>query len=247
MKKSLKCFNVVTIIALLLSITLPSPSAFAEIHKKSWDELQGNDVRIKAEQVNAEIYRGEVAEREHVFQYTIENTGDTPIQELVLKQNNENEITFLSQSMKVNGEKLPENKVADFYVEEKDKGGKLLSSNLKIRDLKSHEKMTVLIKASRTQHFNKEYKQKISVQKDQVQIGSMSFDVEGIPSEDKVEATADDEADSSKKSVVPSVNNTTKKVDEKLKVSVEDTNKPTSNTELVKQPVTEAEKQPEKR
>ncbi|HDR4634094.1 TPA: DUF11 domain-containing protein [Bacillus cereus] len=246
MKKSLKCFNVVTIIALLLSITLPSPSAFAEIHKKNWDELQGNDVRIKAEQVNAEIYRGEVAEREHVFQYTIENTGDTPIQELVLKQNNENEITFLSQSMKVNGEKLPENKVADFYVEEKDKGGKLLSSNLKIRDLKSHEKMTVLIKASRTQHFNKEYKQKISVQKDQVQIGSMSFDVEGIPSEDKVEATADDEADSSKKSVVPSVNNTTKKVDEKLKVSVEDTNKPTSNTELVKQPVTEAEKQPEK-
>ncbi|MDA1523851.1 isopeptide-forming domain-containing fimbrial protein, partial [Bacillus cereus] len=246
MKKSLKCFNVVTIIALLLSITLPSPSAFAEIQKKSWDELQGNDVRIKAEQVNAEIYRGEVAEREHVFQYTIENTGDTPIQELVLKQNNENEITFLSQSMKVNGEKLPENKVADFYVEEKDKGGKLLSSNLKIRDLKSHEKMTVLIKASRTQHFNKEYKQKISVQKDQVQIGSMSFDVEGIPSEDKVEATADDEADSSKKSVVPSVNNTTKKVDEKLKVSVEDTNKPTSNTELVKQPVTEAEKQPEK-
>ncbi|EDX58529.1 cell surface protein [Bacillus cereus W] len=246
MKKSLKCFNVVTIIALLLSITLPSPSAFAEINKKNWDELQGNDVRIKAEQVNAEIYRGEVAEREHVFQYTIENTGDTPIQELVLKQNNENEITFLSQSMKVNGEKLPENKVADFYVEEKDKGGKLLSSNLKIRDLKSHEKMTVLIKASRTQHFNKEYKQKISVQKDQVQIGSMSFDVEGIPSEDKVEATADDEADSSKKSVVPSVNNTTKKVDEKLKVSVEDTNNPTSNTELVKQPVTEAEKQPEK-
>ncbi|MDR4322951.1 DUF11 domain-containing protein [Bacillus paranthracis] len=246
MKKSLKCFNVVTIIALLLSITLPSPSAFAEMHKKSWDELQGNDVRIKAEQVNAEIYRGEVAEREHVFQYTIENTGDTPIQELVLKQSNENEITFLSQSVKVNEEKLPENKVADFYVEEKDKGGKLLSSNLKIRDLKSHEKMTVLIKASRTQHFNKEYKQKISVQKDQVQIGSMSFDVEGIPSEDKVEATADDEADSSKKSVVPSGNNTTKKVDEKLKVSVEDTNKPTSNTELVKQPVTEAEKQPEK-
>ena len=45
-----------------------------------------------------------------------------------------------------------------------------------------------------------------------VQIGSMSFDVEGIPSEDKVEATADDEADSSKKSVVPSVNNTTKKL-----------------------------------
>ena len=40
--------------------------------------------------------------------------------------------------------------------------------------------MTVLIKASRTQHFNKEYKQKISVQKDQVQIGSMSFDVEGF-------------------------------------------------------------------
>lgn len=246
MKKSLKCFNVVTIIALLLSITLPSPSAFAEIHKKSWDELQGNDVRIKAEQVNAEIYRGEVAEREHVFQYTIENTGDTPIQELVLKQNNENEITFLSQSMKVNGEKLPENKVADFYVEEKDKGGKLLSSNLKIRDLKSHEKMTVLIKASRTQHFNKEYKQKISVQKDQVQIGSMSFDVEGIPSEDKVEATADDEADSSKEEVGPSPDSTTKKITEKLKVSVEDTNKPTSNTELVKQPVTEAEKQPEK-
>ncbi|KXY68424.1 isopeptide-forming domain-containing fimbrial protein, partial [Bacillus cereus] len=246
MKKSLKCFNVVTIIALLLSITLPSPSAFAEIHKKSWDELQGNDVRIKAEKVNAEIYRGEVAEREHVFQYTIENTGDKPIQELVIKQNNDNEIIFLPQSVKVNGEKLPENKIGDFYIEEKDKGGKPLSSNLKIRDLKSHEKMTVLIKASRAQHFNKEYKQKISVQKDQVQIGSMSFDVEGIPSEDKVEATADDEADSSKKSVVPSVNNTTKKVDEKLKVSVEDTNKPTSNTELVMQPVTEAEKQPEK-
>ncbi|MED1609504.1 isopeptide-forming domain-containing fimbrial protein [Bacillus paranthracis] len=246
MKKSLKCFNVVTIIALLLSITLPSPSAFAEIHKKSWDELQGNDVRIKAEQVNAEIYRGEVAEREHVFQYTIENTGDTPIQELVLKQNNENEITFLSQSMKVNGEKLPENKVADFYVEEKDKGGKLLSSNLKIRDLKSHEKMTMLIKASRTQHFNKEYKQKISVQKDQVQIGSMSVDVEGIPSEEKVEANADDEADSSKKEVGPSADSITKKVDEKLKVSVEDKNKSTSKTELPKQPVTEAEKQPEK-
>lgn len=69
----------------------------------------------------------------------------------MLKQSNENQITFLSQSVKVNGEKLPENKVADFYVEEKDKGGKLLSSNLKIRDLKSHEKMTVLIKASRTQ------------------------------------------------------------------------------------------------
>ncbi|MEB9457671.1 isopeptide-forming domain-containing fimbrial protein, partial [Bacillus anthracis] len=246
MKKSLKCFNVVTIIALLLSITLPSPSAFAEIHKKSWDELQGNDVRIKAEQVNAEIYRGEVAEREHVFQYTIENTGDTPIQELVLKQNNENEITFLSQSMKVNGEKLPENKVADFYVEEKDKGGKLLSSNLKIQDLKSQEKMTVLIKASRTQHFNKEYKQKISVQKDQVQIGSMSFDVEGIPSEDKVEANADDEADSSKKEVGPSPDSTTKKITEKLKVSVEDKNKSTSKKELPKQPVTEAEKQPEK-
>ena len=246
MKKSLKCFNVVTIIALLLSITLPSPSAFAEIHKKSWDELQGNDVRIKAEQVNAEIYRGEVAEREHVFQYTIENTGDTPIQELVLKQNNENEITFLSQSMKVNGEKLPENKVADFYVEEKDKGGKLLSSNLKIRDLKSHEKMTVLIKASRTQHFNKEYKQKISVQKDKVQIGNMSVDVEGIPSEEKVAANADEEADSSKKEVGPSANNTIKKVDEKLKVSVEDKNNPTSKTELPKQPVTEAEKQPEK-
>ncbi|HFO0461105.1 TPA: isopeptide-forming domain-containing fimbrial protein [Bacillus paranthracis] len=246
MKKSLKCFNVVTIIALLLSITLPSPSAFAEMHKKSWDELQGNDVRIKAEQVNAEIYRGEVAEREHVFQYTIENTGDTPIQELVLKQSNENEITFLSQSVKVNGEKLPENKVADFYVEEKDKGGKLLSSNLKIRDLKSHEKMTVLIKGSRTQHFNKEYKQKISVQKDQVQIGSMSVDVEGIPSEEKVEANADDEPDSSKKEVGPSADSTTKKVDEKLKVSAEDKNKSTLKTELPKQPVTEAEKQPEK-
>ncbi|MFV5172021.1 isopeptide-forming domain-containing fimbrial protein [Bacillus cereus] len=246
MKQVLKCFNVVTMITLLLSIILPSPSAFAEINKKSWDELQGNDVKIKAEQVNAEIYKGEVAKREHVFQYTIENTGDTPIQELVLKQSNENEITFLSQSVKVNGEKLPENKVADFYVEEKDKGGKLLSSNLKIRDLKSHEKMTVLIKASRTQHFNKEYKQKISVQKDQVQIGNMSVDVEGIPSEEKVAANADEEADSSKKEVGPSANNTIKKVDEKLKVSVEDKNNPTSKTELPKQPVTEAEKQPEK-
>ncbi|ARO67227.1 Cell surface protein [Bacillus cereus] len=246
MKQVLKCFNVVTMITLLLSIILPSPSAFAEINKKSWDELQGNDVKIKAEQVNAEIYRGEVAKREHVFQYTIENTGDTPIQELVLKQSNENKITFLSQSVKVNGEKLPENKVADFYVEEKDKGGKLLSSNLKIRDLKSHEKMTVLIKASRTQHFNKEYKQKISVQKDQVQIGNMSVDVEGIPSEEKVAANADEEADSSKKEVGPSANNTIKKVDEKLKVSVEDENNPTSKTEPSKQTVTEAEKQPEK-
>ncbi|HDX9505094.1 TPA: DUF11 domain-containing protein, partial [Bacillus thuringiensis] len=246
MKQVLKCFNVVTMITLLLSIILPSPSAFAEINKKSWDELQGNDVKIKAEQVNAEIYKGEVAKREHVFQYTIENTGATPIQELVLKQSNENEITFLSQSVKVNGEKLPENKVADFYVEEKDKGGKLLSSNLKIRDLKSHEKMTVLIKASRTQHFNKEYKQKISVQKDQVQIGNMSVDVEGIPSEEKVAANADEEADSSKKEVGPSANNTIKKVDEKLKVSVEDKNNPTSKTELPEQPITEAEKQPEK-
>lgn len=165
-----------------------------------------------------------------------------------MKQNNDNEIMFLPQSMKVNGEKLPENRVADFYIEEKDKGGKLLSSNLKIQDLKSHEKITVLIKASRAQHFNKEYKQKISVQKDQVQIGNMSVDVEGIPSEDKGEANADDEADSNKKEVGASVDNTTKKVDEKLKVSVEDKNKPTSKTELEKaeQPVTEAEKQPEK-
>ncbi|MBK0147397.1 isopeptide-forming domain-containing fimbrial protein, partial [Bacillus sp. S74] len=243
MKQVLKCFNVVTMITLLLSIILPSPSAFAtEINKKSWDELQGNDVKIKAEQVNAEIYKGEVAEREHVFQYTIENTGATPIQELVLKQNNENEITFPSQSVKVNGEKLPENKVADFYVEEKDKGGKVLSSNLKIKDLKSHKKMTVLIKARRAQHFNKEYKQKISVQKDQLQIGNMSVDVEGIPSEEKVAANADEEADSSKKEVGPSANNTIKKVDEKLKVSVEDKNNPTSKTEPPKQPVTEAEK-----
>ncbi|PEM34048.1 isopeptide-forming domain-containing fimbrial protein [Bacillus wiedmannii] len=247
MKKVLKCFNVVTMIILLLSIILPSPSAFAtEINKKSWDELQGNDVKIKAEQVNAEIYRGEVAEREHVFQYTIENTGDTPIQELVMKQNNDNEIMFLPQSMKVNGERLPENKVADFYVEEKDKGGKLLSSNLKIQDLKSHEKMTVLIKASRTQHFNKEYKQKISVQKDQVQIGTMSVDVKVIPSEDKVEANADEEADSSKKEVGSPVDNATNKADEKQKASVEDKNKPTSNTELVKKPVAKDEKQLEK-
>ncbi|WP_410989297.1 isopeptide-forming domain-containing fimbrial protein [Bacillus cereus] len=243
MKQVLKYFNVVTMITLLLSIILPSPSVFAtEINKKSWDELQGNDVKIKAEQVNAEIYKGEVAEREHVFQYTIENTGATPIQELVLKQNNENEITFPSQSVKVNGEKLPENKVADFYVEEKDKGGKVLSSNLKIKDLKSHEKMTVLIKARRAQHFNNEYKQKISVQKDQLQIGNMSVDVEGIPSEEKVAANADEEADSSKKEVGPSANNTIKKVDEKLKVSVEDKNNPTSKTEPPKQPVTEAEK-----
>ncbi|TKI11465.1 DUF11 domain-containing protein, partial [Bacillus wiedmannii] len=247
MKKVLKCFNVVTMIILLLSIILPSPSAFAtEINKKSWDELQGNDVKIKAEQVNAEIYRGEVAEREHVFQYTIENTGHTPIQELVMKQNNDNEIMFLPQSMKVNGERLPENKVADFYVEEKDKGGKLLSSNLKIQDLKSHEKMTVLIKASRAQHFNKEYKQKVSVQKDQVQIGTMSVDVEGIPSEDKVEANADDEADSNKKEVGSPVDNATNKADEKQKASVEDKNKPTSNTELVKKPVAKDEKQLEK-
>ncbi|PEJ05755.1 cell surface protein [Bacillus wiedmannii] len=247
MKKVLKCFNVVTMITLLLSIILPSPSAFAtEINKKSWDELQGNDVKIKAEQVNAEIYGGEVAKREHVFQYTIENTGDTPIQELVMKQNNDNEIMFLPQSMKVNGERLPENKVADFYVEEKDKGGKLLSSNLKIQDLKSHEKLTVLIKASRAQHFNKEYKQKISVQKDQLQIGTMSVDVEGIPSEDKVEANADDEGDSSKKNIGSPADTRAKEVDGKLKVSAEDKNKPTSKTELVKQTVAEDEKQLEK-
>lgn len=83
----------------------------------------------------------------------------------MIKQNNDNEIIFLPQSVKVNGEKLPENKIGDFYIEEKDKGGKLLSSNLKIRDLKSHEKMTVLIKASRTQHFNKEFKQKLVCKK----------------------------------------------------------------------------------
>ncbi len=247
MKQVLKCFNVVTMITLLLSIILPSPSAFAtEINKKSWDELQGNDVKIKAEQVNAEIYKGEVAEREHVFQYTIENTGATPIQELVLKQNNENEITFPSQSVKVNGEKLPENKVADFYVEEKDKGGKVLSSNLKIKDLKSHEKMTVLIKARRAQHFNKEYKQKISVQKDQLQIGNMSVGVEGIPSEDKVEANTDDEADSSKKEIGSPADAKSKEVDGKLKVSAGDKNKPTANTELVKQPVDKDEKKLEK-
>ncbi|MDM8360295.1 isopeptide-forming domain-containing fimbrial protein [Bacillus thuringiensis] len=244
MKQVLKCFNVVTMITLLLSIILPSPSAFAtEINKKSWDELQGNDVKIKAEQVNAEIYKGEVAEREHVFQYTIENTGDIPIQELVIKQNNENEITFPSQSVKVNGEKLPENKVADFYVEEKDKGGKILSSNLKIQDLKSHEKMTVLIKARRAQHFNKEYKQKISVQKDQLQIGSMSVDVEGLPSEDKLEANTDDEVDSSKKAIGSTTDSKTKEVDGKLKVSVEDKNKPTQKTEIEKVQQSEAEEQ----
>ncbi|MFB6585009.1 isopeptide-forming domain-containing fimbrial protein [Bacillus thuringiensis] len=244
MKQVLKCFNVVTMITLLLSIILPSPSAFAtEINKKSWDELQGNDVKIKAEQVNAEIYKGEVAEREHVFQYTIENTGDIPIQELVIKQNNENEITFPSQSVKVNGEKLPENKVADFYVEEKDKGGKILSSNLKIQDLKSHEKMTVLIKARRAQHFNKEYKQKISVQKDQLQIGSMSVDVEGLPSEDKLEANTDDEVDSSKKAIGSTTDSKTKEVDGKLKVSVEDKNKPTQKTEIEKVQQPEAEEQ----
>ncbi|MGD6889501.1 isopeptide-forming domain-containing fimbrial protein [Bacillus mobilis] len=249
MKKVLKCFNVVTMITLLLSIILPSPSAFAtEINKKSWDELQGHDVKIKAEKVNAEIYKGEVAEREHVFQYTIENTGDTPIQELVMKQNNDNEIMFLPQSMKVNGEKLPENKVADFYIEEKDKGGKLLSSNIKIQDLKSHEKMTVLIKASRAQHFNKEYKQKISVQKDQVQIGNMSVDVEGIPSEDKVEANAEDEGDSSKKNIGAPADAKTKEVDGKLKISAEDKNNPVLKTELEKeeQPSAKDEKQLEK-
>ncbi|AVP46191.1 isopeptide-forming domain-containing fimbrial protein [Bacillus cereus] len=244
MKQVLKCFNVVTMITLLLSIILPSPSAFAtEINKKSWDELQGNDVKIKAEQVNAEIYKGEVAEREHVFQYTVENTGATPIQELVIKQNNDNEIAFLPQSAKVNGEKLPENKVADFYVEEKDKGGKILSSNLKIQDLKSHEKMTVLIKARRAQHFNKEYKQKISVQKDQLQIGNMSVDVEGLPSEDKLEANTDDEADSSKEAIGSTTDSKTKEVDGKLKVSVEDKNKSTQKTEIDKVQQPEAEKQ----
>ncbi|PFS27372.1 cell surface protein [Bacillus cereus] len=247
MKQVLKCFNVVTMITLLLSIILPSPSAFAtEINKKSWDELQGNDVKIKADQVNAEMYKGEVAEREHVFQYKIENTGDTPIQELVIKQNNDNGIEFLSQSVKVNGEKLLENKVADFYVEEKDNGGKVLSSNLKIQDLKSHEKMTVLIKARRAQHFNKEYKQKISVQKDQLQIGNMSVDVEGLPSEEKLEANTDDEADSSKKAIGSTTDSKTKEVDGKLKVSVEDKNTSAQKTEIEKIKQPEAEKQLEK-
>ncbi|MFL1665738.1 isopeptide-forming domain-containing fimbrial protein, partial [Bacillus cereus] len=247
MKQVLKCFNVVTMITLLLSIILPSPSAFAtEINKKSWDELQGNDVKIKADQVNAEMYKGEVAEREHVFQYKIENTGDTPIRELVIKQNNDNGIEFLSQSVKVNGEKLLENKVADFYVEEKDNGGKVLSSNLKIQDLKSHEKMTVLIKARRAQHFNKEYKQKISVQKDQLQIGNMSVDVEGLPSEEKLEANTDDEADSSKKAIGSKTDSKTKEVDGKLKVSVEDKNTSAQKTEIEKIKQPEAEKQLEK-
>ncbi|PEX63451.1 isopeptide-forming domain-containing fimbrial protein, partial [Bacillus cereus] len=244
MKQVLKCFNVVTMITLLLSIILPSPSAFAtEINKKSWDELQGNDVKIKADQVNAEMYKGEVAEREHVFQYKIENTGDTPIRELVI---NDNGIEFLSQSVKVNGEKLLENKVADFYVEEKDNGGKVLSSNLKIQDLKSHEKMTVLIKARRAQHFNKEYKQKISVQKDQLQIGNMSVDVEGLPSEEKLEANTDDEADSSKKAIGSTTDSKTKEVDGKLKVSVEDKNTSAQKTEIEKIKQPEAEKQLEK-
>ncbi|EEM81158.1 Cell surface protein [Bacillus thuringiensis serovar huazhongensis BGSC 4BD1] len=226
---------------------MPSPSAFAtEINKKSWDELQGNDVKIKAEQVNAEMYKGEVAEREHVFQYKIENTGDTPIRELVINQNNDNGIEFLSQSVKVNGEKLLENKVADFYVEEKDNGGKVLSSNLKIQDLKSHEKMNVLIKARRAQHFNKEYKQKISVQKDQLQIGNMSVDVEGLPSEEKLEANTDDEADSSKKAIGSTTDSKTKEVDGKLKVSVEDKNISTQKTEIEKVKQPEAEKQLEK-
>ncbi|MEB8668280.1 isopeptide-forming domain-containing fimbrial protein, partial [Bacillus cereus] len=247
MKQVLKCFNVVTMITLLLSIILPSPSAFAtEINKKSWDELQGNDVKIKADQVNAEMYKGEVAEREHVFQYKIENTGDTPIRELVIKQNNDNGIEFLSQSVKVNGEKLLENKVADFYVEEKDNGGKVLSSNLKIQDLKSHEKMTVLIKARRAQHFNKEYKQKISVQKDQLQIGNMSVDVEGLPSEEKLEANTDDEADSSKKAIGSTTDSKTKEVDGKLRVSVEDKNTSAQKTEIEKIKQPEAEKQLEK-
>ncbi|MGH0525203.1 isopeptide-forming domain-containing fimbrial protein [Bacillus cereus] len=247
MKQVLKCFNVVTMITLLLSIILPSPSAFAtEINKKSWDELQGNDVKIKADQVNAEMYKGEVAEREHVFQYKIENTGDTPIRELVIKQNNDNGIEFLSQSVKVNGEKLLENKVADFYVEEKDNGGKVLSSNLKIQDLKSHEKMTVLIKARRAQHFNKEYKQKISVQKDQLQIGNMSVDVEGLPSEEKLEANTDDEADSSKKAIGSTTDSKTKEVDGKLKVSVEDKNTSAQKPEIEKIKQPEAEKQLEK-
>ena len=48
--------------------------------------------------------------------------------------------------------------------------------------------------------------------KDQVQIGNMSVDVEGIPSEEKVAANADEEADSSKKEVGPSANNTIKKL-----------------------------------
>lgn len=39
----------------------------------------------------------------------------------------------------------------------------------------------------------------------------MSFNVEGIPSEDKVEANADDEADSSKEEVGPSPDSTPKK------------------------------------
>ena len=58
------------------------------------------------------------------------------------------------------------------------------------------------------------------MQKDQLQIGNMSVDVEGLPSEEKLEANTDDEADSSKKAI----GSTTKEVDGKLKVSVEDKN-----------------------
>ena len=50
------------------------------------------------------------------------------------------------------------------------------------------------------------------MQKDQLQIGNMSVDVEGIPSEEKVATNADEEADSSKKEVGPSANNTIKKL-----------------------------------
>ena len=75
----------------------------------------------------------------------------------------------------------------------------------------------------------------------------MSVDVEGIPSEDKVEANTDDEADSSKKEIGSPADAKSKEVDGKLKVSAGDKNKPTANTELVKQPVDKDEKKLEKK
>lgn len=52
----------------------------------------------------------------------------------------------------------------------------------------------------------------------------MSVDVEGLPSEEKLEANTDDEADSSKKAIGSTTDSKLKEVDGKLKVSVEDKN-----------------------
>lgn len=62
----------------------------------------------------------------------------------------------------------------------------------------------------------------------------MFVDVEGIFFEEKVVVNVDEEVDSSKKEVGLLVNNIIKKVDEKLKVFVEDKNNFILKIELLK-------------